>query len=85
MSFWTAVIILAAIVAVYSLKRNRDRLRYGRPHEGWSDEHAGRAREAALEREIQDLRERVKVLERIATDGRQARAIAEEIESLRDE
>ena len=37
-----------------------------------------------LEREVVELRERVKVLERIATDGRETSAIAEQIENLRD-
>lgn len=34
--------------------------------------------------ELTELRERVKVLERITVDERQARALAEEIENLRD-
>lgn len=34
-------------------------------------------------KELEELRERVKVLERITVDGREARAIADEIESLR--
>lgn len=85
MSFWTAIIILAAIGAVYSLKRNRDRSRHGNSQIGWHDfEHVPSQREAELERELEELRERVKVLERIATDDRGARAIADEIESLRD-
>jgi len=37
----------------------------------------------ALRREVQDLRERIKVLERIATDGRASRELADEIEKLR--
>lgn len=37
----------------------------------------------ALRREVEDLRERVRVLERIATDGRQSRDLADEIERLR--
>jgi hypothetical protein len=41
-------------------------------------------REAELEREVQELRERVKVLERIATDGRDTRLLSDEIEKLRD-
>lgn len=40
-------------------------------------------RELELQREVVDLRERVQVLERIATDGRQSRDLASEIESLR--
>ena len=42
------------------------------------------ANEAELQREVESLRERIKVLERIATEERHTRAIAHEIESLRD-
>ena len=38
----------------------------------------------AMQQELEDLRERVKVLERIATDDRHSRQIAAEIEALRD-
>jgi Sec-independent protein translocase protein TatA len=41
-------------------------------------------REIELQREVEDLRERIHVLERIATDGRQTHALAAEIESLRE-
>lgn len=46
-------------------------------------------REHELQREVFDLRDRIKVLERIATDAnspqvRQTRALSDEIESLRD-
>lgn len=85
MSFWTAIIILAAIGAVYSLKRNRDRARHEGSQLDWQDGgQLPSQRETELERELQELRERVKVLERIATEDRGARAIADEIESLRD-
>jgi hypothetical protein len=80
MSFWTAIIILAAIGAFYSLRRNRDRARFSSSH----PEQLPSQREAELERELEELRERVKVLERIATEDRGAKAIADEIESLRD-
>jgi hypothetical protein len=47
------------------------------------------AREAELQREVAELKDRIAVLERIATDANSAshkhsRAIADEIESLRD-
>ena len=47
-------------------------------------------RDPELQREVEELRERVRVLERIAydansADGRQSRQIAAEIESLRNE
>ena len=38
----------------------------------------------ALEREVEELRERVKVLERIATEDRETRKLSAEIESLRE-
>ncbi|MDE2411253.1 MAG: hypothetical protein KGM18_05685 [Sphingomonadales bacterium] len=41
-------------------------------------------RELELQREVEDLRERIHVLERIATDGRRPQALADEIERLRD-
>ena len=41
-------------------------------------------RELELQREVEALRERIHVLERIATDERHSRSIAAEIESLRD-
>jgi hypothetical protein len=44
-----------------------------------------RGREAELEREVKELRERVKVLERITVDGRDTRRLSDEIEKLRDE
>ena len=44
---------------------------------------AGPQREE-LEREVADLKKRLAVLERIATDDRQSKAIAHEIEALRD-
>ena len=49
----------------------------------------GTDRDADTEREIEDLRERIQVLERIATDGnsldaRETKRISAEIEALRD-
>ena len=41
-------------------------------------------RDSETDRELQELRERVKVLERITVDGREAKTIADEIEKLRD-
>ena len=41
-------------------------------------------RELELEKEVDDLRQRIAVLERIATEDRHSKAIAQEIESLRN-
>jgi hypothetical protein len=80
MSFWTAMVVIAAIMAFTATRIARYRT-------GSAD--AGPAPESALHKEIEELRQRVKVLERIATDantveGRHSRAIANEIEELRD-
>ena len=82
MSFWTALVVIVAIASYAAIRieriRSRDR-RLG-PGEG----SGSPAREAELEREVLDLKKRLAVLERIATDDRQSKAIAHEIESLRD-
>jgi hypothetical protein len=91
MDMGTALIVVAGIGAFYSLKSQRIRAGgFGR-----KDRHIGEAiaqqfippnpsREAELQKEVEDLRERIHVLERIATDGRGTRALADEIESLRE-
>ncbi len=85
MSFWTAVVIIVAITAVASILRARYQAQNGVNH----DRHGNPSltphpREAELEREVADLKKRLAVLERIATDDRQSKAIAHEIEALRD-
>lgn len=88
MDMGTAMVIVAGIGAWYSLKakgvhplrgRRADAgsgLGDGAPH--------GSVREAQLQQEVEQLRERIHVLERIATDRRNTHALATEIESLRD-
>ena len=51
--------------------------------QGHAEAHFPNQREAELQREVEDLRERIKVLERITTDGHRASALSDEIESLR--
>ena len=87
MSFWTAIVILAAICAITSMVRSRHA--GSRRHER-NDAIEQSAREKVLEHEVEDLRERIKVLERIATDGNtldavETKRIAAEIEALRGE
>ena len=78
---WAALVVIVAIVAFASLRIAKYRA-LGRPGDGAAPQ-AGH-REAELEREIIDLKKRLAVLERIATDDRQSQAIAHEIEALRD-
>lgn len=78
MNMWSAIVLIALIAALAQFIRYRHEA--GASLQG--DEGPSR-REAELENEVEQLRERVKVLERIATDP--ARRTAEEIEKLRDE
>lgn len=95
MSFWTAAVIIVAIwgfVKIWSHRHDRD-LGVTRDEDGnpvFPPREDGRTA-AELEtarRELTDLRERVKVLERIATetnsgDAREQARISAEIEALR--
>ncbi|MFZ9395949.1 MAG: hypothetical protein ACO25F_07815 [Erythrobacter sp.] len=89
MNWATAVVLIVLISAIAGVMRSRNG--GGRRLRRHEREHAQlpSAREQLLEREVEDLRERIKVLERITTDGHSAdanetRRIAAEIEALRD-
>jgi hypothetical protein len=89
MSMWTAIVVIVAIACFTAIKVERYRAlgRGALPKFGPNGTDTARldaAREAELEREVVDLKKRLAVLERIATDDRQSRAIANEIESLRE-
>ncbi|MEO0063223.1 MAG: hypothetical protein RLZZ08_1783 [Pseudomonadota bacterium] len=85
MSFWTFVFMCVLAGMAYDLYRKKNLAAHGH----WEDDR-GRiqplhsADESALQRELQDLRERVKVLERIATDEHDPKRLSAEIERLRD-
>jgi hypothetical protein len=77
------IMLIGLAIIVYVLLRAKH---FSSMSSGARDaDDAGRSgREAELEREVEELRERVKVLERIATDGRETRLLSDEIEKLRD-
>ena len=88
---WLVIMILG-IVAISAFSRIQ-RAKYGdfgrrrRGRDGPQallDPAQPSPREKELQREVEDLRERIHVLERIATDGRHTNNLAAEIESLRD-
>jgi hypothetical protein len=84
MSFWTAIVIIVAIVAVAEVLKTRHRARHGITTDVMGNETPiAPPVNAALEREVEELRERVKVLERIATEERETKLLSAEIESLR--
>ena len=84
MSFWTAVVIIVGIIAVAEVLKAKHRARHGITVDHNGTEKLVERHEAELKREIEELRERIKVLEQITVDGREAKAIADEIERLRD-
>lgn len=79
MDFWDAVVLIVLIVAVAWLRSAK----YRAGAAPIQQRLAG-SREGELEHEIAELRKRIAVLERIATDERKSREIAAEIEALRD-
>lgn len=82
MNFFTVLLLIVIAGLAYDLIRQRNQA--GAGHTDRQPDHASAQREAELERELAALRERVKVLERIATDDNDSRALAAEIDRLRD-
>lgn len=81
MSFWTAIVAIVAIIVISQVFRER---RQARSADRDSARVVDDARERELESEVTDLKERIKVLERIAYDDRKRVGLADEIDSLRD-
>ncbi|KHK92621.1 hypothetical protein [Novosphingobium malaysiense] len=79
MSFWTAVVVLFAIACVTWLRTQKYRALGNK-----RGDYDHTAREHELEREVEEMRKRIAVLERIATDEQRGKDLAREIESLRD-
>jgi hypothetical protein len=84
---WTAIMIIAivAIIGVTEVLKAKHRARHGIIADSAGNETPiAPPMNPALEREVQELRERVKVLERIATEDRETKLLSAEIESLRE-
>lgn len=77
MTFWNALLIIVVILAFMEMRKGR----LGRQQ---GDETAALPDDSELRREVTELRERIKVLEQITVEGRETRALADEIEQLRD-
>jgi hypothetical protein len=84
MSFWTAIVVIVAIIAVAEVMKAKHRARHGITTDVMGNEKPVLRDAAALKREVEELRERVKVLERIATEDRDTKRLSAEIESLRE-
>lgn len=90
MSWPAAIVLIVLISAIAGIMRSRRGGGYRSRREEREARQLPSAREQQLEREVDDLRERIKVLERITTEGHSAEAsetrrIAAEIEALRDQ
>ncbi|WP_379552040.1 hypothetical protein ACRAQ7_07945 [Erythrobacter sp. W53] len=90
MSFWTAAVIVVAIWGLVQLYTRRHDKEMGitRDEDG-NPVFAPPKEDEAAKREVEELRERIKVLERIATDNnsidaQETKRIAAEIDALRD-
>lgn len=86
MSMWSAIVLIVLIAAIASVMRSRRRSSETLPHHR---DPQNSVRELELQREVEQLRDRIEVLERIATDGnsvdaRETKRIAAEIEALRE-
>lgn len=89
MSFWTAIVVIVAIIAFAEMVKARHRSQNGVTRDFLGNEESTQREDPETRRELEDLRERIKVLERIATEGnsldaRETKRISAEIEALRD-
>lgn len=82
MSFWTAVVVLFAIACFTWLRVHKLRMLGDKTGRHPLMDHT--AREHELEREVEEMRQRIAVLERIATDERRGKELAREIDALKD-
>jgi hypothetical protein len=95
MSFWTAIVIIVLIASVASIMRSRNNASNGITEDylgnqsySRTDDPEREAREREMGEEIAQLKERIAVLERIATDtnsntARERARLTAEIEALR--
>ena len=85
MNLFEYLLLIVVAILIYSawltkhLSKNRSRA-----DDGPERLATGSGREAELESEVEELRERLHVLERITVDGRETHRLSDEIEKLRD-
>lgn len=84
MSFWTAIVCIVAIVFITQMLRERRGAGVARHPDEEASAVFDARRERQLESEIAELKERIRVLERIAYDDSRRDGLADEIERLRD-
>lgn len=89
MGSWFFILLIVGIVTLGWVAVERQRTHKGITRDWMGNEtmndRGSDEEKALLKREVKELRERVKVLERIATDGRDTKRLSDEIDKLRDE
>lgn len=86
---FTMVVAIIAIITIGKIIQSKHKARYGIVEDedmlgNKTQRLIGNNETQALQNEIQELKERVKVLERIATDNSSAVDVSRQIEALRD-
>ena len=85
MNWAFAVVLIVALVCVAEVLKAKYRAKNGITLDWMGGEKPlAPPTDPALQREVEELRERVKVLERIATEDRDTKRLSAEIESLRE-
>ena len=85
MNWAFAVVLIVALVCVAEVLKAKYRARHGITTDAMGNEKPiAPPTNPALEREVEELRERVNVLEHIATEDRDTKLLSAEIESLRE-
>lgn len=89
MNLWTAIVVIVLIGAIANVLRARYSAMNGITEDEYGNQTLNQRSDPAREREVEELRERIAVLERITTDAntpqaRETRAISDEIDKLRD-
>jgi hypothetical protein len=83
MTWATAVVIIIALLVIGEIFKSKHRHRHGITTDAAGNEKIVERNDPALQREVEDLRERIKVLERIATEDRETKRLSAEIDALR--
>jgi hypothetical protein len=78
------LLLIAVAVLVYSAWLTKHLSKHRVQGQDPAPAEIASRREEELEHEVKELRERVKVLERITVDGRETHLLSDEIEKLRD-
>ncbi|RDV06735.1 hypothetical protein DXH95_04840 [Sphingorhabdus pulchriflava] len=86
---FTMVVAIIAIITIGKIIQSKHQAKYGIIEDqdmlgNKTQRLANNSETQALQNEISELKERIKVLERIATDNSSALDVSREIEALRD-